>query len=912
MEALGPMRLVAHSFHSTLGHRRFLLLVGTCLVVCSALYVVSVTLPHSSFPFGHRIEPFAVLGAAAAAWVMLRLAWLDARRDAATIEQLREREARLQLFLAQMPSGAWTTDVELRITSLVGSVRTEAESTPEDLVGRTLYDVLGTNDATKPAIAAHLQALGGTGAAYERCVGERTIAVRVEPLRDGDGAVIGCVGVGSDVTERRAAERRLQLLADALEGASDMISVTDADNRFVYVNEGFQRAYGFVREEVLGRTPALLGASADQRQEILAATMQGGWSGDLVNRRKDGTPVPVSLHTSVIRDSEGRMLGLLGVARDISERRRSEEALQRSQERFELAALATDEILWEQDFATGAMWWSRGLERVLGDTPESVRTGEEWWGEIVHPADRERVQRGWRQAVEGRDRFWASEFRLRRSDAEYAVVSGLGYIVRDAAGKALRMVGALADVSFRKQAETVAGRYVALVESSEDAIISTDLEGVVESWNPAAQKLYGYSAEEMLGRPISVLEPPERAGEGAAFRARLVRGELPPPYQTTRRRRDGSLVEIETALSPILDVNDRLVGVSAVVRDITERKRVAAALERLASFPQVNPMPIVEIDASDNVTFMNPAAVRSVPELKGGARAHPFTAGAWALVSEPGNDKSALGTREVLVGATWYLQHLFVLPDRLHLRIYVSDITQRVAAEHELRESEQQLRALAGHLELAREEERARMARGIHDELGQMLTALRLDLTWLAHRLPEPAPAVKRKIGEMVAMTDETIEAGRRIVADLRPPILDDLGLVPAVQWYAEQLGKRAGLRIHLLTAGGEPALDPRLAIAGYRIAQEALTNVARHAQARNVEVRIAVDGGHLVLEIRDDGCGISASAASDPRSFGIAGMRERVRGRGGTLEISGAHGGGTVVRATIPIERRPTAREPA
>jgi PAS domain S-box-containing protein len=789
------VRPLAGNFGSTLGHRRLLLVAGTCLVLCFVLYVVTVFAPH---PRAHWVEPLTLLGAAIAACVMLALSWRDLRRDAAAVEQLRESDARFRLLMAQLPAGVWTTDAALRVKTVFGSAVRRLEDARAQAPDGSLYDVFGTTNPAHPAIAAHLRALGGESAQYERAEGDVVLEAHVDPLRDGTGAVVGCVGVAVNVGERRAAEQQVRVLANALEGASDMISVTDAENRFVYVNQAFLRAYGYGRDEVLGRTPAILGSSEEWQRVIVSATLADAWTGDLVNRAKDGTEVPVSLHTTAIRDAEGRTLGLLGVARDISERKRAEEALRRSQERFELAALATDEIIWEQDFGTGATWWSRSLERVLGYAPETVKTGEEWWRETIHPDDRERVLRGWQRAVGGRELYWTDEFRLRRSDGEHAVVSSLGYIVRDAAGKALRMVGSLADITFRRQAQVVAGRYAALVESSQDAIISTDLEGLVETWNQAAERLYGYSAEEMIGRPVSVLEPAELAGEGAAFRRRVIAGEHPPSYETTRRQRDGSLVKIATALSPILDGTGGLIGVSAVVRDITERKR----------------------------------------------------------------------------------------------------------AEQRLRESEEQLRALAAHLESAREEERARMARGIHDELGQMLTALRLDITWLARRVREPSAAVMRKMDEMIAMTDESIEASRRIVADLRPPILDDLGLVPAVQWYAEHLGKRAGLRVRVLTRGGEPALDPRLTVTAYRIVQEALTNVARHATARNVEVRIGTDDGNLLLEVSDDGCGIPASAASDRRAFGIAGMRERARSGGGTLEVSGVAGGGTLVRVVMPHQR--------
>ncbi len=910
--------------------RSWLLAAG--LLVAWAVTALAVLLPEpgsARYLAVHIVLLLAVLGLTAFGLVALAEARRRASADRELVREYRESEARSRLLTAQMPANVWTTDTELRLKKVFGAQALRLATSGGHAPDRTLYEIFGTTDPTHPAIAAHLRALCGDTARYERLAGDILLEVRVEPLRDDAGTVVGCVGVALDVTHGRASELHLRLLANAIESASDLISVTDAESRFVFVNEAFLRAYGYARQEVLGRTPALLEPSDDVRREILAATMQGGWTGDLVNHRKDGREFPVSLSTTVIRDSDGGILGLLGVARDISERKRADEALRKSNERFELAALATDEVICEWDFTTRTTWWSHSCERVLGYGPEAVRTDEAWWREKIHPDDRERVMLGWRQALGGRAQHWAEEFRFRHSDGEYAVVGGVGYIVRDATGKALRMIGALADVTFRKQAEVVEGRYQALVESSEDAILSTDLDGLVRSWNPAAERLYGYPAEQIIGRNIAVLEPPERAGEQATLRERLVRGERPPPYETTRRRRDGSIVEIATTLSPILDGEAKLVGVSAVVHDITERKRTEAALRRLAAIVESSDDAIMSTDTAHRILTWNAGAER----LYGYAAAEVRGKSIDELISPPAAQAQLRRVREALGhgAAVARYEGTRVRKDGSLVEVagatcamrdasgaltgysaVIRDITERKRTEEQLRESEEQLRALAGHLESAREEERARMARGIHDELGQMLTALRLDITWLARKLREPTPAVKRKIAEMIAMTDETIEAGRRIIADLRPPILDDLGLVPALQWYAEHLGKRAGLRIHLLTDGGEPKLDPRLAVAGYRIVQEALTNVVRHAQARNVEVRVGSGGGSLVIEVRDDGCGVSPAVASDPRSFGIAGMRERARSSGGALEISGAPGAGTLVRFAIPIERRLAAREPA
>jgi signal transduction histidine kinase len=234
----------------------------------------------------------------------------------------------------------------------------------------------------------------------------------------------------------------------------------------------------------------------------------------------------------------------------------------------------------------------------------------------------------------------------------------------------------------------------------------------------------------------------------------------------------------------------------------------------------------------------------------------------------------------------------------------VQDVTRR-------KQSEAALRALARHLDYVREEEHTRIARQVHDELGQALTALRLDLTWVGRKIPKGNTALRRRIDAAVALTDETITVGQRIVAELRPPILDDLGLVPAVEWYAQHFAKRSGLRIELDAGAEEPVVPDRLAVTAYRIVQEALTNVARHAQATHARVRLGAQDGALTIEIRDDGMGCPEEVIRSPRSFGLVGMRERAASHGGEIVITSSPGAGTTVRVTFPLERRREPRVP-
>jgi signal transduction histidine kinase len=224
----------------------------------------------------------------------------------------------------------------------------------------------------------------------------------------------------------------------------------------------------------------------------------------------------------------------------------------------------------------------------------------------------------------------------------------------------------------------------------------------------------------------------------------------------------------------------------------------------------------------------------------------------------------------------------------------------------EQRQLEEQLRALSAHAESAREDERAGIAREIHDVLGQALTALKMDLAWLARRVSGDGvtekAALVEKIGVMSQTTDEVIQQVRRISSELRPGVLDDLGLLAAIEWQAQEFEERTGTVCTVDSNLAESAVGRELATAAFRIFQEALTNVARHASAKQVDVRLLREGGTLRLQVRDDGRGITPTELRDPRSLGLLGMRERARRLGGTVSVAAATDGGTVVSLSAPL----------
>lgn len=247
------------------------------------------------------------------------------------------------------------------------------------------------------------------------------------------------------------------------------------------------------------------------------------------------------------------------------------------------------------------------------------------------------------------------------------------------------------------------------------------------------------------------------------------------------------------------------------------------------------------------------------------------------------------------------------------------DISQRKQAEWELRESRKQLRELTAYLQTVREEERTRIARELHDELGQMLTGVKLEAKWLSNQLATQQPEIVNKVASMSGLIDETLDAMRRVAADLRPVMLDDLGLAAAVEWLTEDFGKRSGIEVRLEQdlehglydcCGVQCELDAGVATAAYRIVQECLTNVSRHAQARHVRVMLQCMDDKLTLRISDDGKGVSVGGAIKRNSYGIVGMRERVNVFGGTFDFASAQGAGTTVEVVLPLKLAETGRE--
>jgi len=260
-----------------------------------------------------------------------------------------------------------------------------------------------------------------------------------------------------------------------------------------------------------------------------------------------------------------------------------------------------------------------------------------------------------------------------------------------------------------------------------------------------------------------------------------------------------------------------------------------------------------------------------------------------------------LNARIGKIGVRDELSHLAGVFDEMAAALQVRiEREEKVMAS--LEQSREQIRNLSAYQQEVREQERIRIAREIHDQFGQSLTILKMDLSWLKKQLPDNIPKVDEKMGAMSQVIDEALVNLHAVTAELRPVILDDFGLAAAIEWQVEEFRNRSGIACRMARTGFEPDLPKDRAAALFRIFQETLTNILRHAQASEVAVRLEEDDGELMLQVRDNGRGITEAEISDPKSFGLLGMRERLYPWNGRVAFEGQPGQGTRVTVRLPI----------
>lgn len=359
--------------------------------------------------------------------------------------------------------------------------------------------------------------------------------------------------------------------ADVLESMEEAFYAIDRDWRFLYVNRGAEAFWQREREMLLGRSmlevfPAF--PNSESHQAHLRAMATGERLRVETISTATGSPVELNLQPTA--------WGLSVYFRDITERHRLEKELKDRAEILELAEQSAGIGVWDIDLASQVVRGTSQFFRLYGLPHQEQGVALDCMRELRHPDDLVGVVDGFRHALEtGRDTYEV-EYRIIRPDGQTRWIFGRGHVVRDSVGRAIRYGGIDIDVTDRKRSGEDSQRLASIVESSDDAIISKDMNGIVMSWNRGAEKLYGYKAEEIIGRPITLVIPEDRLEEEPRTLASIGRGERIDHYETVRRRKDGSMVDISLTVSPVTDARGRIIGASKIARDITDRKAAQA------------------------------------------------------------------------------------------------------------------------------------------------------------------------------------------------------------------------------------------------------------------------------------------------------------------------------------------------
>jgi two-component system sensor histidine kinase UhpB len=470
-------------------------------------------------------------------------------------------------------------------------------------------------------------------------------------------------------------------------------------------------------------------------------------------------------------------------------------------------------------------------------------------------------------------------------------------------------------------------RYLDLYDNAPAMYVSVDVAtGRIADCNATTARALGYRRNELLGRPVfDLYTPASRAAAQAALARLRERGEL-HDVELAIQRRDGSVLDISLRASLIRDPDGSArFGRTAWV-DITDRKRrereVEEATERLRLALASGNQGLWELDVATGEAMMSPEYCRLLgfepDELNQGRaqfgeQVHPddldrvsrvfrdYLDGRLPNYTVEFRQRTKRGDWKWLLSVGRVVQW-DARGRPVRMLGTCSDIHERKLAEDELRESRERLRQLGLAQEQTREAERSRIARELHDELGAALTGIRMDVSWLRDRLPARDADGRDRVKETLDLVDATVESVRRISAELRPGVLDDLGLASAIRWQAGEFGRRAGIAVTVTDLDViPPSINGHRATAVFRILQEALTNVARHAGASAVEIVAMQVPGALRLEIRDDGRGYAPHGGGRV-PLGILGMQERAAAWGGEVTVARRAPQGTVVTVRMPV----------
>lgn len=463
-------------------------------------------------------------------------------------------------------------------------------------------------------------------------------------------------------------------------------------------------------------------------------------------------------------------------------------------------------------------------------------------------------------------------------------------------------------------------KYRSIVETAEEGICTFNEKGDFFFVNRKFSEMTGYSLQELIKHPYGDMLN-ENGKRIIAEKIANRRKGINENYELKLITKYGSEIWVNVAANPIFDEKNNYLGAIALYTDITERVHLHEELRKHTEYYRIlfqqSPLPYQSLDEKGCLNDVNDAWLETLGYSK------DEVIGTWFGDYLSDKDKKRFANDFAVFLKTGEIHELQYQMKRKNNEVFDISFDSRVGrtesgildqayclwrdvslmrkAQAALVENEEKLRALTNHLQTAIENDRAHLAREIHDEFGQLLTGLKMDLAWCKKNSPEESKLLER-FTTMNSYVDEAIKISRRLSSELRPGLLDDLGLIPAMEWYVGEFMHRSGIDCQFSFPKDEPVLETSLKTTIFRIFQECLTNIARHAHATKVDISLKIAVDALTLEIKDNGRGITSKEINDSQSLGLLGMQERVKQTGGMIEISGNMNKGTTIVSKFPL----------